>query len=502
MRSKTVLTIVLVFVIGGLVGSWATAKTRKAPLNSKGPVSFLVSNAPGQAIGSQVSFTNGFAPVAKAVLPAVVNIASTKTVHNPDQLSPLFSDPLFRQFFGQGNSQFRVPHTEREHSLGSGVIVNGDGYILTNNHVVDGSSDIEVSLPDKRQFKGHVVGTDPKTDLAVVRIDTKGLTPVVLGDSSHVAVGDFALAVGNPFGVGETVTMGIISATGRGGLGIENYEDFIQTDAAINPGNSGGPLVNVQGQVVGINTAIITGGGEGGGNEGVGLAIPSNMAKNVMQQIVEHGKVVRGSMGVVIQPVTPDLATAFHLTGAVRGALVAQVNSGSPAEKAGLKSGDIILDLNGAPVTDSRDLSLKISTMSPGNVVRLKVVRDGKEQDVSVTLAELPAKAPATPAKPSPGGGTGLRLGISIETLTPALAQQEGLPAQTKGALITAVEPGSAAEAAGLRHGDVVLQVNHKPVAAADQLRSAVRQNGNQPVLLMIDRGGESLYVVVGRQQQ
>ncbi len=497
MRRKTVLITALVFVIGGAVGSWATAKTGRVPFNSRGPVSFLISNAPGEAIGRQVSFTNGFAGVAKAVLPAVVNIASSKTVRTTDQLSPFFSDPFFRQFFGDGSSQFNVPRSEREHSLGSGVIVNGDGYILTNNHVVEGADDIEVSLPDNRRFKGHVVGTDPKTDLAVVRIDTKGLTPLVLGDSSHAAVGDFALAVGNPFGVGETVTMGIISATGRGGLGIEDYEDFIQTDAAINPGNSGGALVNVSGELVGINTAIITG-GNGGGNQGVGLAIPSNMARTVMQQIVEHGKVVRGSMGVVIQPVTPELAKAFGVSGEAQGALVSQVTPGSPAEKAGLKSGDIILDLNGTPVSGSRDLSLKISTMSPGTVVRLKVLHDGKDRDVSVTLVELPAKAPAAPA--NPGGGTSLQLGISIQTLTPALAQQSGLPAQTNGVLITAVSPGSPAEAAGLQHGDVVLEANHKPVISADQLRNAIRQGGNQPMLLLIDRSGERLYVVVERQ--
>ena len=378
--------------IGGLAGSWATAKTGRSPFGKVDAVAMYVSSDEGAAIGKQVSFLNGFVPVAKKVLPAVVNIASSKTVRSPDQgaSSPFFSDPFFRQFFGdQFSQQFRMPREQREHSLGSGVIVSADGYVLTNNHVVSGADEIKISLGDKREFTGHVVGTDAKTDVAVVKIEGKDLPVLTLGDSSKVQVGDFALAVGNPFGIGQTVTMGIISATGRGGLGIEDYEDFIQTDAAINPGNSGGALVDVRGELVGLNTAIIS--GDGGGNQGVGFAVPVNMAKAVMDEILKHGKVLRGSIGVLIQPVTPELAKSFGLTGQPRGALVANVTPGSPAERAGIKRGDIILELNGAPINDSRDLSLKVSMMAPGTVVKLQVFHDGHEQAMSVTLAELPA---------------------------------------------------------------------------------------------------------------
>ncbi len=484
--------------IGGLAGSWATAKTGRSPFGKVDAVAMYVSSDEGAAIGKQVSFLNGFVPVAKKVLPAVVNIASSKTVRSPDQgaSSPFFSDPFFRQFFGdQFSQQFRMPREQREHSLGSGVIVSADGYVLTNNHVVSGADEIKISLGDKREFTGHVVGTDAKTDVAVVKIEGKDLPVLTLGDSSKVQVGDFALAVGNPFGIGQTVTMGIISATGRGGLGIEDYEDFIQTDAAINPGNSGGALVDVRGELVGLNTAIIS--GDGGGNQGVGFAVPVNMAKAVMDEILKHGKVLRGSIGVLIQPVTPELAKSFGLTGQPRGALVANVTPGSPAERAGIKRGDIILELNGAPINDSRDLSLKVSMMAPGTVVKLQVFHDGHEQAMSVTLAELPATSQAA-GSAAPGTSSGPHLGISVDQLTPQIAQQLGLPAQTAGVVVTDVQPASPAEEADLRRGDVIQEVNRKPVASPDQFRSAIRQAAaNQPVLLLIDRGGDHLFVVI-----
>src|SRR5262249_48275966 len=252
---------------------------------------------------------------------------------------------------------------QREHSLGSGVIVSSDGHILTNNHVVNGATEIKVSLPDKREMDAKVVGTDPKTDIAVLKIDAKDLPTLPLGDSTKMRVGDFVIAVGNAFGVGEAVTMGIISATGRGGLGIEDYEDFIQTDAAVNPGNSGGALVNVNGELIGINTAILSG---GGGNVGVGFAVPVNMARTVMNQIIKTGRVTRGWLGVAIQPMTPSIAKAIGVSGESQGALVADVAADSPAARAGLVKGDIITELNGQAVTDSRALSLKVSEMAPG----------------------------------------------------------------------------------------------------------------------------------------
>src|ERR1041385_8140296 len=378
--SFVIVAVALALLVGGLTGSWVTAKTGRAPFGVAEAVPMWISTAAGGEVAKQVSFVNGFVPVVKKALPAVVNIASSKIIRSPNRgpQAPFFSDPLFQQFFGDDFSrEFRIPREQRERSLGSGVIVSPDGHILTNNHVVDGASEIKVSLSDKRELRARIIGTDPKTDIAVLKVDAKDLPVMTFGDSSKSQVGDFAIAVGNPFGVGQTVTMGIISATGRGGLGIEDYEDFIQTDAAINPGNSGGAMVNVRGELIGINTAIISG---GGGNQGVGFAVPVNMARGVMDQILKHGKVTRGWLGVTIQPVTPAMAKAFGLQGPPRGALVSDITPDGPAARSGLTKGDIILELNGEPVSDSRALSLQISMLAPGTSVRLKVSRNGQER--------------------------------------------------------------------------------------------------------------------------
>ena len=498
MSSKRIVGFVIVaLAVGGLAGSLATATTGRSVLGRVNPVAMFVSSADSEAIGKQVSFVDGFVPVAKKVLPAVVNISSSKIVRSPDQgpSSPFFADPFFRQFFGDNNSpQFRVPQEQREHSLGSGVIVNSDGYVLTNNHVISGADEIKVALGDRREFTGKLIGTDAKTDVAVVKIEGKDLPVLTLGDSSKMRVGDFALAVGNPFGIGQTLTAGIISATGRGGLGIEDYEDFLQTDAAINPGNSGGALVNVRGELIGLNTAILSGGG--GGNQGVGFAVPVNMARMVMEQIMKNGKVTRGSIGVLIQPVTPELAKSFGLTGQPRGALVSNVTPDSPAERAGIKRGDIIIAFNNEPIVDSRNLSLKVSMMAPGTKVTLKVFRNGGEQEIPVTLAELPATAgEGGPA--AQGAPPSQRLGISVEALTPQTARQLGLAARTTGVVITEVQPGSPAEEAGFRRGDVIQEVNRKPVTSTEEFRNAVQQTGGQPLLLLINRGGDHIFVAV-----
>jgi serine protease Do len=332
----------------------------------------------------------GFAPVIKKVLPTVVNISSSKVVKTPAGFGQTPDDPLFRQFFGNEFGRgFNVPREQREHGLGSGVIVSPNGYVLTNNHVVDGATDILVTLSDKREFKGRVIGTDPKTDIAVVKIDATNLPSIVIGDSSKVQIGDYALAVGEPFGLGGTVTMGIVSATGRANLGIEDYEDFIQTDAPINPGNSGGALVNDRGELVGINTAIIAHGSEG--NQGIGFAVPVNLARTVMDEILKNGKVTRAYLGIVPQDVTPSIAKAFGVKEAT-GALVAEVSPASPAQRAGLQRGDIILDVEGKPVTDSNQLRMNISMMHPETSVNLKVLRNGSERDVTAKLEELPTK--------------------------------------------------------------------------------------------------------------
>jgi serine protease Do len=333
----------------------------------------------------------GFAPVVKKVLPTVVNISSTKVVKTPTQFEgQVPDDDFFRQFFGGNMPNMRqMPREQRERGLGSGVIVSPNGYILTNNHVVDGATSVKVTLSDKRDYNARVVGTDPKVDLAILKIDAADLPAIVIGDSSKIQIGDYALAVGNPFGVGKTVTMGIVSATGRSHLGIEDYEDFIQTDAPINPGNSGGALINDRGELIGINTAIISHGSEG--SQGIGFAIPVNLARTVMDEILKTGKVTRGYLGIVPQDVTPAIAKAFGVK-EFTGALVGGVSPDSPAQKAGLNNGDIILELNGKPVADANELRMSVSMMAPGTAVNLKVLRNGADRNLTATLGELPTE--------------------------------------------------------------------------------------------------------------
>jgi serine protease Do len=445
------------------------------------------------------SFSNGFAAVLKPAMPAVVNIHTSKVVKDRQQgqQMPFFNDPFFRQFFGDQFGQGMQPRPEREESLGSGVIVTSDGTILTNNHVVDGASDIKVQLLDDRQFTAKVIGTDPKTDIAVLKIDATDLPTLTFGDSSKLQVGDVVFAIGEPFGLKSTATMGIVSATGRSGLGIENYEDFIQTDASINPGNSGGALIDLHGNLIGINTAIETGGGEG--NLGVGFAIPINMARGVMDQIVAHGKVVRGYLGVYIQNVTPDIAKAFNLNHN-NGALVGDVQPNTPGARAGLKKGDVVVGLNGTPVKDADDLRLRISETAPGTDVSLELMRDGKAQDVKVTLGELPEKSASTnePGENSTSGGL---QGVEVQALTPDIAQQLQVPSGTSGVVVSSVDESSPAAAAGLQRGDVIEEVNHKPVSSVAQYRQALSAAGNQAVLLLVmSQGGVTHYLVVQPQ--
>lgn len=438
------------------------------------------------------SLPNGFATVLKPVLPAVVNISSSKVVKNRGENMQLFNDPFFRQFFGnqfgQGQAQ---PRSQREQSLGSGVIITSDGTILTNNHVIDGATDIQVFLSDNRQLPAKLIGTDPKTDVAVIKINATGLPTLSLGDSSSLQVGDVVLAIGDPFNIGKTATMGIVSATGRGGLGIENYEDFIQTDASINPGNSGGALINLHGSLIGINTAILS--GEGGGNQGIGFAIPINMARNVMNQLVEHGKVIRGYLGVHIQDVTPGLAKEFGLNQG-GGVLIGDVSADTPASKAGLKKGDVILELNGQPVNAANQLQVSISQLPPNTSVKLKIWRDGKAQEVTVTLGELPEQADKEgPAENSEGA----LQGVDVQNLSPDLAEQLNLPPSTKGVVVTEVDPASPAAAVGLERGMVIEEINHKPVTNVAQFKQALAGAANQPVLLLVNQGGVTRYLVI-----
>ena len=439
----------------------------------------------------------GFAPVVKKALPSVVNISSSKMSRVPAGFfGQLPEDPLFRQFFGDnGNGQFRSPREmpqQRETGLGSGVIMTRDGYILTNNHVVDGASEVRVTLGDKREFKAKVVGTDPKTDIAVVKIDAANLPPITLADSSKVQVGDYALAIGDPFGVGQTVTMGIVSATGRSNLGIEDYENFIQTDAPINPGNSGGALVNDRGELIGINTAIIAHGSEG--NQGIGFAIPSDMARSVMEQIVDHGKVTRAYLGIVPQNVTPALAKAFG-DREMSGALVGDVSPNSPASRAGLEKGDIIAGVNGKPVADANDLRMNISMMAPGSSVTLRVLRSGAERTFTVKLGELPAEEAAVGHESGNASNSALS-GVSVENLDSQTAKQLGLPAGTQGVVVTKVGPTSSAADAGLHRGDVIQEVNHKAVRNTSEFERALA-GSKEETLLLVNRHGNTMFLAV-----
>ncbi|MGH9502855.1 MAG: DegQ family serine endoprotease [Terriglobales bacterium] len=484
-QSSAIFALAVVFLVGGLLGIVAAAWTGHPLFASGRLVPMFVARGTGTADDPSAM---GFAGVFKPALPAVVSIASSRIVKVPQ--TPFFNDPFFQQFFG-GQAP-RGPQQERERGLGSGVIVSPDGYILTNNHVIDKATDIKVILADKRQFPGKVVGADPKTDIAVVKIEATGLPTITLGDSSKLQVGDYAFAIGNPFGIGETATMGIISATGRNGLDIEDYEDFIQTDAAINPGNSGGALLNARGELIGINTAILSGGS--GGNQGVGFAIPINMAKSVMDQILKHGKVVRGYIGVGIQEVTPDLGKAFKIP-VEKGALVGNVEPDSPGSKAGLQRGDVITDMDGQPITGPNDLRLKVGSMAPGTTVHLKVLRNGASRDVSLTLGEAPAgkgtKAPGGTAENSP------MRGVQVNELTPDVRQQLELRSDVKGVVVTEVSDDSPAADAGLQRGDVIEQVDRQPVNSVADYQRFIRQAGKQSVVLLVNRGGTTSFVVV-----
>jgi serine protease Do len=450
------------------------------------------------------SHSSGFAPVVKKALPSVVNISSSKVSKIPTNFSggdddQMPDDPLFRQFFGRefgrgngGGRGFNMPREQREKALGSGVIMTADGYILTNNHVVDGATDVRVTLGDKREFKAKVVGTDPKTDIAVLKIDASALPAITVANSSKVEVGDYALAIGDPFGVGQTVTMGIVSATGRSHMGIEEYEDFIQTDAPINPGNSGGALVNDRGQLIGINTAIIAHGSEG--NQGIGFAIPANMARSVMEQIVKNGKVTRAYLGVVPQDVTPAIAHAFNLKDQ-RGALVGDVSADGPAKKAGLQKGDVILSVNGTAVANSNDLRMTISMMAPDSSVNLKVLRAGVEKDYSVRLGELPTTEAAVQRK-SDGSERSSLSGVSVQDLDARSSRQLGLPADAQGVVVTNVSPSSAAAEAGLQRGDVIQEVNRKSVRNTSEFERAMSGSKDE-TLLLVNRHGNTMYLAV-----
>lgn len=428
-----------------------------------------------------------FAPVVEAVLPAVVSIAAERTS------GAASGGPLPHFFAPDGIPLPQVPGPRQRRGIGSGVILTSDGYVVTNHHVIESAEKITLLLTDKREFEAEVVGADPQTDIALLKIAAEGLPKIALGNSESIKVGDIVLALGNPFGIGQTVTMGIVGATGRGGLGIERYENFIQTDAAINPGNSGGALVNVRGELIGINTAILSRGA--GGNQGVGFAAPINMAHHVMKQLASAGRVSRGYMGVSIQPVDRDIAEAFGAADP-GGALVSGVEPESPAAKAGLQQGDIIRKLNGEAVEDPRTLSLKVAEQAPGSEASLAVLRDGRERKLTVKLGEHPEfdNPQLRAAKSAPGS-----IGLGVQTLTPELAEQLQVGEQTRGVVAARVQPGSPAARAGIRRGDVIEQVNRRETASAADFRNAAAAAGGKPLLLLLNRRGNARFVVVNR---
>jgi Do/DeqQ family serine protease len=486
-------TAVLVLVIAALAGALIyKTSTPTAPLLTT-----------AQAASTSEAPFYSFAPVVKKVMPAVVNISSSRTVKtSAGGPGGFFDDPFFRQFFGG-----RVPQMPRERkaqSLGSGVVVSRDGYILTNNHVVEGATDVKVAFSDKREFPAKIVGRDSAYDLAVVKIDAKDLPTLPLSDAEHnPQVGDVALAIGNPFGLGQTVTMGIVSATGRADLGIERFENFIQTDAPINPGNSGGALINTRGELIGINTAILA--GDTGGNQGIGFAIPADLARNVMDQIIKTGKVEHGYIGITLQSVDQDLEKAFNLNSR-HGIAITSVEPNSPGAKAGLQVGDVITEMNGQPVDDLGTFRFHVAGMAPGTVLHLQVMRNGTSHAINVALGTMPAKLLGDNneenggngnAMPGEQGERGALKGLSVRPLTSDLRQQLNLDNTVNGVVVTEVDPDSAAAQAGIQSGDVIQRVNNQPVTSVQEFNRAVRAGNQNRTVVLVNRNGVSQFVVI-----
>jgi serine protease Do len=441
-----------------------------------------------QSVESLTKIGRAMAEVSAAVKPAIVNISTTRTVKIAGGSDP-FDDPFFRRFFGDRFGQHRQPKEHKSAALGSGVIISSDGYIITNYHVVKDADEIKVLLSDKREFSGKVIGSDPKTEISVVKIEAKGLPPLNWGDSDALEVGEIVLAVGNPFGLNQTVTMGIVSAVGRANVGIADYEDFIQTDAAINPGNSGGALVNVRGEVVGINTAIFS---TSGGYQGIGFAIPSNMVKSIKDSLVKKGRVVRGWLGVSIQSITPELAKQFNLKGE-KGVLVSDVNESSPAEKAGLKRGDIILEYDGKNTDEPSQFRNMVANTAPGEEHSLKVLRNDEALTLKVTIGELPSDLQQAQSSTYEGA---LR-GISVQDITPEIEKKLNIPGRVRGVIVSDVEEDSLA-AGVLMQGDIIQEINRKRVGSVKEYQEAaagIKKDEN--ILLLVYRGGSSLFITL-----
>jgi serine protease Do len=489
---KFYLSAVFILAIGVFVGLILSSQVGViTPLPAKSRIS-------SKSLDLLSQLSEAQSEVAAVATPSIVNISTTRVIKARDEAPfDFFDDPFFRRFFGDQLPRNNAPKEHKEQSLGSGVIVSDDGYIVTNNHVIEKAQEIKVLLLNKRDYKARLIGADPKTDIAVIKIEAKGLPALAWGDSNKLKVGEIAFAIGNPFGLNQTVTMGIISAVGRANVGIADYEDFIQTDAAINPGNSGGALINASGELIGINTAILS---RTGGYQGIGFAVPSSMAKQVMDSLVKYKKVVRGWLGVSIQEVTSELADEFGVRD-LKGALVSGVLKASPAEKAGIKQGDVILQYNGKIVEDTGHLRNMVSQTPVGTSVKVRLLRQKKEIDLEVLIAELPKKLSDSPPREQ---GTGREeessalTGLVVRELTPELARRLGIDENEKGVVVVNIDAESKVYEAGLRPGDVILQINQKDISTLDAYKKAVKKiKTKERVLLLIRRKGETLFVTV-----
>ncbi len=485
-------------IIGIVVASdmgWLPAGTA-GPEPAPGGIVRPVATAPQLPMAGGEA--KNFVDIAKMVKPAVVNIAATRSGKSGDgPLSSPFDDPFFRKFFGDEFFKREAPQRERkERGQGSGVIVDPNGLIITNNHVVNKADEIRVILSDKREFKGKLIGTDAKTDIAVVKIEATGLSTIPLADSDQLEVGEFVLAVGSPFGLTQSVTMGIVSAVGRASMGIAEYEDFIQTDAAINPGNSGGALVNVRGELVGINTAIFS---QSGGNMGIGFAVPSNLARSIMDQLVKTGKVVRGWLGVAIQELTPELAKQFGLAD-TKGVLVSDVMDESPAKKAGFERADVITEYDGKPMDSPTHLRNAVAQTPIGKKVTVKLIRDKKPKQLDLTIVEQPKSFGQIGSEENgeSTAPTGVLSDIDVRELSEELAARYGLKTSERGVIIVRVRAGSRAEEMGVREGDIILEVNRKGINSLKSYERAVSDLGkDQAVLLLLKRKGQAIYLTL-----
>ena len=486
--------IVIGVVIASNMGWLPTGSAGPEPVPT--PIIRPVATAPQPPMGGGDG--KNFVEIAKMVKPAVVNIAATRTGKSGDNPhgSPL-DDPFFRKFFGDEFLKRDAPHREpKERGQGSGVIVEANGLIITNNHVVNKADEIRVFLSDKREFKGKLIGTDAKTDIAIVKIEATGLSTIPWADSDQLEVGEYVLAVGSPFGLTQTVTMGIVSAVGRASMGIAEYEDFIQTDAAINPGNSGGALVNVRGELVGINTAIFS---QSGGSMGIGFAVPSNLSRAVMDQLVRTGKVVRGWLGVSIQDLTPELASQFGIIDS-KGVLVSDVLADSPAKKAGFERADVIVEYDGKIMDSPTHLRNAVAQTPIGKKVSVKLIRDKKPKTIEVAIVEQPKSLgqPGSEESRESAVPTGVLSDLDVREINEELAARYGLKGIERGVVVVKIKPGSNAEEMGVREGDIILEINRKPVTSYKSYEQAASVLAkDHPVLLLLKRKGQTIYLTL-----